>query len=156
VKWPGKSGRYFRVLNWASLNGLSSQTCGRLCDWVMPRSASRKATGLDRVAGLAATFPGFAGLTQQPVKRRDRPEVSTFIEQGGPYLGRCGIDEPLAVEHLEDRGPLLASERAGLRPVTVRGRRRSRRCGAGPVAPVVAGLRGADRCARCPHADLLG
>ena len=27
--------------------------------------------------------------------------------------------------------------------------RRSRRCGAGPVAPVVAGLRGADRGARC-------
>src|SRR5271165_3898149 len=46
-KWPGKSGRYFRVLNWDSLNGLSSDTCGRLCDWVTPRSASRNATGLE-------------------------------------------------------------------------------------------------------------
>ena len=25
----GKSGRYFSVLNWASLNGLSLETCGR-------------------------------------------------------------------------------------------------------------------------------
>jgi hypothetical protein len=43
----GKSGRYFSVLNWASLKGLSSETCGGLCDWVTPRSASRNATGLE-------------------------------------------------------------------------------------------------------------
>ena len=43
----GKSGRYFSVLNCASLKGLSSETCGRLWDWVMPRSASRNATGLE-------------------------------------------------------------------------------------------------------------
>ncbi|OBS01036.1 hypothetical protein A9W98_22120 [Mycobacterium gordonae] len=30
----------------ASLNGLSLQTCGRECDWVTPRSASKNATGL--------------------------------------------------------------------------------------------------------------
>ena len=47
VEAAGKSGRYFRVLNWDSLNGLSSDTCGRLCDWVTPRSASRNATGLE-------------------------------------------------------------------------------------------------------------
>lgn len=43
----GRSGRYFSVLNWASPHGLSSETCGRLCDWVMPRSASRDAAGLE-------------------------------------------------------------------------------------------------------------
>ena len=43
----GKSGRYFRVLNWASEYGLSLETCGRLCDLVTPRSASRNATGLE-------------------------------------------------------------------------------------------------------------
>jgi hypothetical protein len=43
----GKSGRYFNVLNWASLNGLSLETCGRECDWVTPRSARRNATGLE-------------------------------------------------------------------------------------------------------------
>ena len=47
ANWPGKSGRYFRVLNWASEYGLSSETCGRLWDWVTPRSASRNATGLE-------------------------------------------------------------------------------------------------------------
>jgi len=43
----GNSGRYFSVLNWLSENGLSSETCGRLCVLVTPRSASGKATGLD-------------------------------------------------------------------------------------------------------------
>src|SRR3974377_1494740 len=47
VDRPGKSGRYFNVLNCVSLNGLSLETCGRECDWVMPRSASRNATGLE-------------------------------------------------------------------------------------------------------------
>src|SRR5919202_4775833 len=46
ANWPGKPGRYFRVVNWASEYGLSLETCGRLCDWVTPRSASRNATGL--------------------------------------------------------------------------------------------------------------
>ena len=39
-------GRYFSVLNWASENGLSLETCGRECDWVTTRSASKNATGL--------------------------------------------------------------------------------------------------------------
>src|SRR4051812_8423334 len=43
----GKPGRYFRILNWASLERSSSETWGRLCDWVTPRSASRNATGLE-------------------------------------------------------------------------------------------------------------
>ncbi len=41
------SGRYFIVLKWASLNGLSLEKCGRECDWVTPRSVSRSATGLE-------------------------------------------------------------------------------------------------------------
>ena len=43
----GKSGRYFMVLNCDSEYGLSLLTCGRECDWVMPRSASKNATGLE-------------------------------------------------------------------------------------------------------------
>ena len=35
------------VLNCDSEYGLSSVTCGREWDWVMPRSASSSATGLD-------------------------------------------------------------------------------------------------------------
>ena len=47
AKDAGNSGRYLRVLNCASPNGLSLDTCGRLWDWVTPRSASRNVTGLE-------------------------------------------------------------------------------------------------------------
>jgi hypothetical protein len=42
-------GPYFRVLNWASLYGLSYDVCG--LEWVLvtPRSASRNTTGLDAI-----------------------------------------------------------------------------------------------------------
>jgi hypothetical protein len=36
----GNVGRYFSVLNCASENGLSFETCGRLSVFVTPRSAS--------------------------------------------------------------------------------------------------------------------
>src|ERR1035441_1663873 len=42
----GKSGRYLKVRNCDSEYGLSLLVCGRLCDLVTPRSASRWATGL--------------------------------------------------------------------------------------------------------------
>src|SRR3954468_10895299 len=45
-KRAGNSGWYLRVLKWASENGLSLEVCGRLCDLVMPRSASIKAVAL--------------------------------------------------------------------------------------------------------------
>src|SRR5207302_11230436 len=47
AKRPGNSGQYLRVLNWASEKGLSSETWGLEWDLVIPRSASRKATGLE-------------------------------------------------------------------------------------------------------------
>ena len=43
---PGNSGWYFSVLNCASENGLSSETCGRLSERVTPRSASSCAVHL--------------------------------------------------------------------------------------------------------------
>src|SRR5438270_5357901 len=46
-KRSGKPGRYFRVRKWLSEYGLSSETWGRLWVLVIPRSAIRKATGLD-------------------------------------------------------------------------------------------------------------
>jgi hypothetical protein len=46
----GKSGRYFSVLNCASLKGLSSETCGRLWDWVTRgRRAGTDVTGLEGI-----------------------------------------------------------------------------------------------------------
>src|SRR5438105_13567627 len=46
-KRSGKPGRYFKVRNWLSEYGLSSETCGRLWVLTTPRSASNRATGLD-------------------------------------------------------------------------------------------------------------
>ena len=46
----GKAGRYFNVLNWASENGLSLETWGRLWALVIPRSASRNATDFEVIA----------------------------------------------------------------------------------------------------------
>jgi hypothetical protein len=42
-----KSGRYFIVLKCDPEYGLSLETCGRECDFVTPRSASRNATDFD-------------------------------------------------------------------------------------------------------------
>ena len=39
VKRSGNSGRYLSVLNWLSEKGLSLETCGRLCDLVIPSVA---------------------------------------------------------------------------------------------------------------------
>ena len=42
-KRSGYSGRYFIVLKWASENGLSSETWGRLCVLTTPRSVCSSA-----------------------------------------------------------------------------------------------------------------
>jgi hypothetical protein len=57
VNRAGKYGRYFKVLNGASENGLPFGTCGRLRDWVMPRSASRKATGREVIEDPRSPAP---------------------------------------------------------------------------------------------------
>ena len=46
-KRSGNSGRYLRVLNWASEYGLSLEQCGREWLLVTPRSASSSATVLE-------------------------------------------------------------------------------------------------------------
>src|SRR5256885_14061622 len=60
------------------------------------------------------------------------------------------------MQHLKDLVLLVLGQGAGLGPVTLWDRRRPRRSGTNPVAPVVAGLRGTHRVARCPHADGRG
>ena len=47
----GNSGRYFSVLNWLSENGLSLETCGRLCDFVTPSDAKSCATPWEVIDG---------------------------------------------------------------------------------------------------------
>ena len=48
---PGTPADSSMVRNWLSEKGLSSDTCGRLCVFVTPRSPSKKATGLDLIGG---------------------------------------------------------------------------------------------------------
>ena len=58
VKRRGKPGWYFKVLNCASENGLSSETCGRLNDRVTPRSASSCAVHLLVIGRTAIGMQG--------------------------------------------------------------------------------------------------
>lgn len=51
-------------------------------------------------------------------------EVDALIEQRGPHLGRGHVDEPVAVQHVEDRLLLLGAQGTRLPPLAVRGRRR--------------------------------
>src|SRR5918993_5686168 len=60
-KRSGKVGRYFMVRNWLSEDGLSLEQCGRECDLVTPRSASRNATGLAVIGE-----PRSAGVVRWP------------------------------------------------------------------------------------------
>src|SRR5207245_3555821 len=53
-KRAGNVGRYFSVLNCASENGLSFETCGRARVLVRLRSGSTRATGLEVIAGRRA------------------------------------------------------------------------------------------------------
>src|ERR1700694_1005196 len=103
-----------------------------------------------------APLPPPALVAQQPIEGRLRAEVDTFVEQRGPHLGRGHVDEPVAVQHVEDRLLLLGAQGTQLRPFAVRDRRRPLRCRADAVPPVVAGLRRAYGDARIPHADAPG
>ena len=79
VNRPGKSGRYFSVLNCASLNGLSLETCGRECDWVMPRSAS----GMPLV-WRSSMSRGRRGWST------GHGQLSAWRRSGGQHLGQRG------------------------------------------------------------------
>jgi hypothetical protein len=51
-------------------------------------------------------------------------EVDAFIEQRGPHLGRGHVDEPVAVQHVEDRLLLVDAQGTRLAPLAQRDRRR--------------------------------
>src|SRR3954462_74240 len=54
----GNWGWYFRVLKWASENGLSLEVWGRLCDLVTPRSASIRAVAFMGPPAWRVSWPG--------------------------------------------------------------------------------------------------
>jgi hypothetical protein len=55
-------------------------------------------------------------------------EVDAFIEQRGPPQGGRHVDEPVAVQHVEDRLLLLGAQGTRLPPWAVRDRRRVTNC----------------------------
>ena len=118
--------------------------------------AGRHQLGLD---GRGMEWPGRAArgsrpvCAQQPVEGGHRAQVGALVQQDRPRLGRGGVSEPLAVQHVQDRAPLGRAQRARLHPVAVRHRSGPRRGRAGPVPPVPAGLRHAGRLAGRPGAD---
>ena len=77
-----------RVLNCASENGLSFDTCGRLWDWVMPRSASRNATGREVIEEPAVSVDGQLPAADALLGAGGGDE---FFRQGG---GLAGGDHP--------------------------------------------------------------
>ena len=109
-----------------------------------------------RVGGLSSSLAGAARGAQQPVEGGLRAEIDALMEQDRPHLRRREIDEPVAVQRVQDRPPFLGGQCARLHPIPLRDRCRAGRCRTGAVAAVVAGLGGADRLARRPHADPFG
>ena len=89
-KRSGKSGRYFSVLNCASENGLSFETCGREWLFVTPRSASSSATGLDFIdaprSAWMVSWPGSMPWRSQV--SRDEPLGQRAPTRGEPASSR--------------------------------------------------------------------
>src|SRR3954464_14644986 len=83
----GNWGWYFRVLKWASENGLSLEVWGRLCDLVTPSSASIRAVALAFI-GSAWDLVSFAGRpssgTAAPHWAAGRPSTSDIRNGGRP------------------------------------------------------------------------
>jgi len=66
----GKSGRYFRVRNCASENGLSLDTRGRERERVTPRSSSSADTGFVGHGGASVRVHGVRGGAVSAMRRR--------------------------------------------------------------------------------------
>jgi len=85
----GKAGRYFSVLKWASGNGLSLDTCGRLWVFVIPRSASRNATDFEVIA-----TPRSAWIVSSSRAMRCRVQVSWMNCSASVALSRWATIQP--------------------------------------------------------------
>jgi hypothetical protein len=116
----------------------------------------RDQLGLDlgRVGGLRTTLPNITvGAAQQPVERRFACQVDALVEQRRPDLRRCGVAEPVAVQHGKSLGAFLSGQRRRLRPVQVSDPRRPRRHRRLPVPAVVRSPGPAERRAGRDRAD---
>jgi hypothetical protein len=93
------------VRNWLSEYGLSSETCGRLCVLVTPKSASKKATGLELAMRESAELAKRL-IEQSCAKQNIRPGQLTLHADRGTstYLGGGRDFGPVgSVPHLYSR-----------------------------------------------------
>ena len=114
-KRSGKSGRYFRVLNWASEYGLSLEVCGRDSDLVTPRSASSRATGVLVIDGPAVGMRGELSRIDSLPAAGLRDEL---LGQGGALLRGQQPAGHVAAEDVQEHvevvvGPLHRAEQLG-------------------------------------------
>jgi hypothetical protein len=105
---------------------------------------------VNRMFALATPFSGLTCGLQHPIHRVHRAVITAFIEQGRVNCGRSGVDEPVAVEDIQDVLPfgLTQRERAG--------RAGFARCRTGrAIRPVLARWQPLTAPARCQRADFL-
>jgi hypothetical protein len=107
-RW-GTSGRYFSILNWDSLNGLSSEMCGRLCDWVTPRSASRNATGLEVIVSLSAWIVVFGTALPNPhVDAQSVDMIPQHVQSGDECVDGVVVPDPTLGDQTQNpRDPIV-------------------------------------------------
>ena len=118
----GKSGRYFKVLNPASENGLSLEQRGRECDLVTPRSASSIATGLE-----AIEVPRSACMVSWSRSTCCLAMVSASSRSASAALSRSA---PVLRDHVLRRDRLACEHALGRAPA----RRRRTYASGGPCA----------------------
>ena len=114
-KRSGNSGRYFRVRNWLSEKGLSSDTCGRLCVFVTPISASQRAKLVCDFFEVGHDWQG----SGESLNRLDVLFLAAFLDQSLSQLRAFAIsDHPagdVTAEDIEDHvqveiGPFRGAE----------------------------------------------
>jgi len=89
AKRAGNSGRDLRVLNCASENGLSLETCGRLWVRVMPRSARSRATAFEVI-----DVPRSAWTVSWPGRISWVSQVAAISRSARPALSACATIQP--------------------------------------------------------------
>ena len=63
------------------------------------------------MARLVAPLAHFTGRGQEAIHRPRRAEIGLFFEQRGVDFGRGLVDEPIAVQHVEDGLAFVGAQR---------------------------------------------
>ena len=75
--------------------------------------------GIGRMPGLCAPLAHFVGRGEHAIHRARGAEVGLLVEQRGMNLGGRLVDEPRAVQHVEDRLAFGGTQRPAARAAAV-------------------------------------